>query len=123
MGSPSFEDVRRRLQDLNAEDAEHVRALAAHTLEDGVRLDACRRYADAILASNADRLPFDPVGASTVVECISSHPAFGDGREQRIGGPVLGRSSDDPAEFATRSEAAEFLIVGSAALAFEERLD
>lgn len=124
---PAPDDPRALLESVNAADRDLLVATVRSVMADRAALRACVRFSSAVVKELAgtefDRLPNDPRGATAVVSILTTHPAFGKGRDLVAASPVLGPGGDDPSEFDARREAAEVLAVGVCALIAENLLD
>jgi hypothetical protein len=120
-----LDDAHQAVAAVNAEDATRIQALVRELRANAI-IEACRRYAVAVtapLVGDVGGQPRDPAGARAVVEVLSRHPAFADGRALVYAEAVFGPRGTDPAEFRARRETAEFIVVGLCALAFEDPPD
>jgi hypothetical protein len=121
-----LDDAHQAVAAVNAEDATRIQALVRELRANRAIIEACRRYAAAItapLVGDVGGQPRDPAGARAVVEILSRHPTFADGRALVYAEAVFGPRGTDPAEFRARRETAEFIVVGLSALAFEDPPD
>ncbi len=120
-----LEKLRRILTDANAR--ETARFQAVRELLPAGLLEACDRYATAVTkpltGSELDLWPGDAEGAQAVVTVLNLHPAFSEGSVPPVAEDVFGEQGYDPAEFDTRREVANFIVVGVSALVFEDILD
>jgi hypothetical protein len=124
MGVPELEELRRILLDAN--NRESARLQAVRALLPGL-VEACDRYAAAVTkrltGSDLDLWPGDAEGAQAVVTALNLHPAFSEGSAPAVVEDVFDEQGYDPAEFDTRREVADFIVVGVSALVFEDLLD